>query len=61
MINCTTDHAIRTTITLYPDDLAIARQVAEEVGSRSLSAGLRAIIAFYRRNTDQPTPAPTKT
>jgi len=45
-------------VSLYPDDWALAQNVAAENGQRSISAGLRAIIAFYRRyHKDQP-PAP---
>lgn len=42
------DRATRTTITLYPKDWALARKVAHQSGSRSVSAGIRAMIAFYR-------------
>ena len=51
------DRTIITSVTLYPRDLALARQVAEAAGSRSLSAGIRAIFAEYRRLKEQPAPS----
>lgn len=47
------ERTVVTSVTLYPSDLLLARRVAEAAGSRSLSAGLRAIIAYYRRHNDR--------
>lgn len=60
MPNRTTEHVHRTTVTLYPDDWALAKRAAQRMGSRSISAGLRAIIQFYRLHHEQVQPAPQK-
>ena len=42
-------------VSLYPEDWAIVRQVAKDTGQRSISGGLRAIIAEYVRMKAQRT------
>jgi hypothetical protein len=44
------EKVMRATITLYPADWALAKRVALATGSRSISAGIRAIMAFYRQH-----------
>jgi hypothetical protein len=37
------------TVSLYPDDWAVVQQVAKDTGQRSMSGGLRFIIADWAR------------
>jgi hypothetical protein len=40
-------------VSLYPDDWAVVRQVAKDTGQRSMSGGLRFIIADWTRRVSR--------